>query len=101
MFVTFRRAITNQWGHLTSSQPSHRLPLNLKNQSNSCYNKCRLSDRYYVALRTCRNCKRYMPKGSPMPSPTEVCMRFSAEPLPCSGEEKLGIAVETIGNLPI
>ena len=36
-----------------------------------------------------------------MPCPTEVCMRFSAEPLPCSGEEKLGIAVETIGNLPI
>ena len=39
--------------------------------------------------------------GKSMPSQTEVCKRFSAEPLHCGSDEKLGIALETIGKLPI
>jgi hypothetical protein len=31
----------------------------------------------------------------------EVCERFEAEFIPCSQTEKLGLAIETIGQLPI
>lgn len=36
-----------------------------------------------------------------MPSQKEVCRRFDATPVPCSGKEILGIAIETIGKMPI
>ena len=36
-----------------------------------------------------------------MESQKEVCKRFSALPLLSKGEEKLGIAIETIGKLPV
>jgi len=36
-----------------------------------------------------------------MPSQTEVCEKFDAIPFPSLEEEKVGIAIETIGKLPI
>ncbi|MFT4907718.1 MAG: hypothetical protein ACI978_001801 [Oleispira sp.] len=36
-----------------------------------------------------------------MPSQKEICIKFEAIPSPCSSTEKLGIAIETIGKLPI
>ncbi|WP_444932599.1 hypothetical protein ACJJI5_17475 [Microbulbifer sp. EKSA008] len=36
-----------------------------------------------------------------MSSQEDVCKRFNTLPFPCMGKEKLGIAIETIGKVPI
>ena len=36
-----------------------------------------------------------------MRSQKEVCKKYNVSPLPSSGKEKLGIAIETIGKAPI
>lgn len=36
-----------------------------------------------------------------MPSQEEICKKFNASFVPCLGSEKLGIALETLGRLPI
>lgn len=36
-----------------------------------------------------------------MPSQKDICKKFDAIPSPSIGEEKLGIAIETIGKLPV
>ncbi|MCE9686347.1 hypothetical protein LZP73_08995 [Shewanella sp. AS16] len=36
-----------------------------------------------------------------MSSHNEICKKFDAIPLPCNGDEKLCLARETIGKLPI
>ncbi|MFO6423055.1 hypothetical protein [Motilimonas sp. KMU-193] len=36
-----------------------------------------------------------------MPNQKDVCKKFAALPLPVNAAEKLGIAIETIGQLPI
>lgn len=36
-----------------------------------------------------------------MPSQKEICKKFDAIPLPSKEGEKLGIAIETIGKMPI
>jgi hypothetical protein len=36
-----------------------------------------------------------------VPSPKEICKKFDAIPLPSKEGEKLGIAIETIGMMPI
>ncbi|MBU2709023.1 hypothetical protein KCM76_23710 [Zooshikella marina] len=36
-----------------------------------------------------------------MPNQNEICKKFDAAPLLCKAEEKIGIAIETIGKLPV
>ena len=36
-----------------------------------------------------------------MPKQEKVCKRFNVMPFPCLENEKLGIAIETIGKMPI
>ncbi len=40
-------------------------------------------------------------QGDTVRSQRDTCKRFGAIPFSCNGDEKLGVAIETIGQLPI
>ncbi|WP_281556002.1 hypothetical protein [Thalassomonas sp. RHCl1] len=40
-------------------------------------------------------------KGALVPTQEDICLKFDANPLPCAEDDKVGIAIETLGKLPI
>jgi len=39
--------------------------------------------------------------GNNVPSQKEICKKFDVIPYPCGGQEKLGIAIQTLGDIPV